>query len=212
MLTGIILGTAIANLALAKASVSCWKPENKKQTQEIKKVADTILEEHNLKSKGVSIVDSKKAYFQYFDNIIGINMKKDPLAVFHEIGHAYIANNRKSKTFNKYGPLLTLISMGFALSPLFIDKKYEWEKEDCTTAEKITDSIRDNAPALAVASYIPIVKEEASASIWASKFAKPHLSKNLYGKMMRGNIFGFTTYLLSTLMLGLVAKDAQSYA
>lgn len=230
-----IFGACIASYAAQNAARHQLKA-NKQSIMEIKNAADTILEQQGLKSKGVKIrnitkikdtnfanwpiflnpetgyVKGKNAGYNTSTKEVLINMNKRPLSVFHELGHAYDCNYSKMKFLYKKAPLFKLLSLGIAVSPCFIDKTPAWEKENRLTAQKIKDDIRDNAPAIAVTSFLPVIAGEASASIRASQFAKPLLSKHLYNKMVKGNIFAFATYFLFGLSTGLIAKCAKDGA
>jgi hypothetical protein len=79
-------------------------------------------------------------------------------------------------------------------------------KLNLTTGEKIKNGIRSATPLISGAAFLPIVIEEARASINASRFAKPLLEKGVYKKMVKGNVCGFATYLLSMLSLMCLAQ------
>ncbi len=226
ILFGTICGATLGQYALGK-TVSVFMKTNDKDVSKIKSAVENILKETKLSQKGVYIDDlseikkttcdkwpekfvkGKCAAFAPFENSIGINMKKIPLAVFHEIGHAHNFNNRILNRIKILDPILTGVSIVAAAFPLFFNKTPDWEKENRNFAEKIKDGIYENAPIIAALAYAPSVYEEGIASIKASRFAKPALKPILYNKMIKGNILAFSTYVLGLISTTTAAIFAQ---
>lgn len=135
------------------------------------------------------------------------------LSTYHEIGHAANAN------FSKIGSILQKIRpMGYLVVPvsfiaLIKTKKAPGEKSQSALG-KTTDFIKENAGKLTFLGFMPILIEEAMASIKGEGFAKKVLSPELLKKVSKSNKIAYSTYLaLATLSsvgiaLGVRVKDA----
>ena len=152
--------------------------------------------------------NGKNAFFNDNANKILINKEKLPLAVFHEIGHAFNFNNSGFwKSMQKMrlpmmiiGPLITLI-------PAFTKNHKAKEGEKLTTKQKISNGIRNASPILAASTMLPIILEEGKATLrgndWAKEIFKqaPDLAK----KVAKTNKWGLITYTITAAGLALTA-------
>lgn len=138
------------------------------------------------------------------------------LAIFHEIGHA--ANNHLDeigKLLQKSRkPLMFIVTPLIGLVALCKTKKAP-NQEPQGTMDKATDFIKNNAGKLTFLAFVPILAEEAIASIKGCKFAKEAgLSTELVAKVAKTNKIAYLTYLGSALLtslgiyLGVKVKDA----
>ncbi len=141
------------------------------------------------------------------------------LIVFHEMGHA--ANEQFSKV-GKFlqkirGPLMKLAPITILLIGLLKTKKAPDEKPKKTT-DKINTFIKNNAGKLTFLALVPMLIEEAMASIKGYKFAKEAgLSKDLLAKVAKANKIAYLTYFSSAILapigiaLGIKVKDAIAH-
>lgn len=141
------------------------------------------------------------------------------LAIFHEIGHA--ANSQFSKigkTLQKCRPLSIFAPYVILLIGLSKTKKAPDEKPKKTT-DKINTFIKNNAGKLTFLATVPILIEEAMASLKGYKFAKEAgLSKDLLAKVAKTNkVAYFGCYLASAVFgslgiaLAIKVKDAIAH-
>ena len=158
-----------------------------------------------------SIAKGTNAGFGLKTQSVYVNLDKFSLATFHELGHAQNLNNSKlwSKLlkFKKHTIALSLI---IASLPLFLKKEVAEEGKELTTNQKVKNAIRDFSPIAAVGTMLPVVAEETMASIRGCKWAKQLLSPDLANKVLKSNILGGSTYVLSALSIGLLAYGIKT--
>lgn len=141
------------------------------------------------------------------------------LAIFHEIGHA--ANNQLSKVgkiLQKCRPLSIFAPYVILLIGLLKTKKAPDEKPKKTT-DKINTFIKNNAGKLTFLATVPMLIEEAMASLKGYKFAEQAgLSKDLLAKVAKTNkVAYFGCYLASAVFgslgiaLAIKVKDAIAH-
>jgi len=159
--------------------------------------------------KAIPILDIKA-------NTILLPEKNLSLTAFHEIGHAANANLSKiGKLLQKSrNPLLLGVMPIIALIALGKTKKAP-EQNPQGAVDKTTTFIKENAGKLTFAAFLPILIEEAMASIKGNKFAKnAGLSTELLNKISKTNKIGYLTYIGSALLtsyaiyLGVKVKDS----
>lgn len=154
----------------------------------------------------------KNAGFE--SNSINVNMKKMPLASFHEMGHAYNFNNSALwKTIQKAGKIKLLAPL-FIILPALTKEHKAQEGQELTKKEKFINGLRKACPFLAGATMLPTLLEEGMATLRGNKWAKevfkdaPELAK----KVSKGNKFAFATYALVaslTVLASYVAKKIK---
>jgi hypothetical protein len=127
--------------------------------------------------------------------IIVVPEKKIAFAGFHEIGHAMNYN------FSKVGKLLqklrgpgVLAAMAIAAFGCFTKNTKAQEGQELTKGQKIKNGIRNNAGKLAFAAMVPMLAEEAMATIKGQKIASKLLDKNLAKTVLKGNGVAYLTY------------------
>ena len=130
---------------------------------------------------------------------IHINMDKIPIALSHEIGHAY---NAKSKGLFKLTNMLypmSKLATPILLVALFRRKKVEGEESN-TFVGKSLDFVKDNAVALTVATQVPKLAEEAAASVKGIKMMKNYLNKYEMSMLKKNLGAAYKTYLCSAML------------
>ena len=209
--------------------------------KKMKQAALEILDEKNLSQKGVklndyrkvneilngfdeSVANGKSAFFagikgienvfggKMFINEVVCNMEKLPAAIFHEIGHAFNANNstfwRTVQKMKKHSlPIAGYIALYCALTKKAVPKK-EGNME-LTKGQKVKNFIRENSGKLAFIATLPMLVEEGMASIRGNGWAKEFLSPDLAKKVSKHNKFAYITYLATAAGFALSAYAAR---
>lgn len=130
-------------------------------------------------------------------------------AVFHEIGHAMNHNFSKAlKSIQLSRNLLLTIPSIIALFGTFTKNSKPEVGKELSKDEKTKNFIRDNAGKLAFLSMVPILFEEALATIKGQKLANKVLSPELARKVGKGNRFAYLTYLAQAVFSALGAYSA----
>lgn len=131
------------------------------------------------------------------------------LTRFHEMGHA--ANEQFSKTgkfLQKCRPLSMFAPFVILVVGLCKTKKAPNEKPKSTT-DRINTFIKNNAGKLTLLAMLPMLAEEAMASINGCKFAKKAgLSKELLAKVYKTNKTAYLAYLLTVVTASVGAYAA----
>lgn len=137
------------------------------------------------------MIDGENACFVYRKNIIFINEKKIINTVFHELGHAKskqapsLLLNLIAKKYGKYYPYLFLAA-------LLVPKH---KKENLNPSEKFDNKVITAIPALTVLGGMPLLVEEAKASIYGKEFAKQVLKPELVKKVAKSYKKAYLSYL-----------------
>lgn len=140
-----------------------------------------------------AIKAGKNAMFEPVSNKMLLPGKGLEMCVFHEMGHA--ANKNLSmigKVLQKSRPL-TALTLPIALIGLFKTKKAPGEKSK-GFMDRATDFVKNNAGKLTLLTFVPVLIEEAMASINGEKFAKQVLRSELVKKMSKANKVAYLTY------------------
>ena len=142
-------------------------------------------------------------------NTIYMPEKGISYAGFHEIGHAMNAN------LTKWGTMLQKMRTPgmkaaalIALYGAFSSKSEPKDGKNLTTAQKTNNFIRNNAGKLAFGAMVPMLFEEAMATIKGNGLAKKLLSPDMFKTVAKGNAVAYMSYLLSAAGLGLGAWAA----
>lgn len=209
--------------------------------KKMKQAALEILDEKNLSQKGVklndyrkvneilngfdeSVANGKSAFFagikgienvfggKMFANEVVCNMEKLPAAIFHEIGHAFNANNstfwRTIQKMKKHSlPIAGYIALYCALTKKAVPK--EEGNMELTKGQKVKNFIRENSGKLAFIATLPMLAEEGMASIRGNSWAKEFLSPDLAKKVSQHNKFAYITYLATAVGFALSAYTAR---
>ena len=171
-----------------------------------------------------SVANGKSAFFagikgienvfggKMFINEVVCNMEKLPAAIFHEIGHAFNANNstfwRTVQKMKKHSlPIAGYIALYCALTKKAVPKK-EGNME-LTKGQKVKNFIRENSGKLAFIATLPMLIEEGMASIRGNDWAKEFLSPDLAKKVSKHNKFAYITYLATAAGFALSAYAAR---
>jgi len=128
-----------------------------------------------------------------------VHTKKSYDSVFHEMGHAMNKNgNFITKALKKtriLTPFEASIVAPIALATALLHKVDKTKpKERKSFFEKTNDFIAENAVGLTALSYVPILAEEGLASIRGLKAVKPHVSKEVFGKLAKNYTIAWRSY------------------
>ena len=139
-------------------------------------------------------------------NSIIVNQDKLPMAVFHELGHAFNFNNSSFwKSLQKMRTPAMVIGLIISLIPAFTKETKAKEGEELTKKQKFINGLRKACPALAGLSMTPILLEEGMATLRGNKWAKQVLNTDLAKKVAKGNGMAFATYAIAAVGLALTA-------
>jgi hypothetical protein len=122
--------------------------------------------------------------------------------IFHELGHAMNFNLNKATKLRFHCVPLKFLSIPILLTGLFKTKK---EQPPQGTFDKTTTFIKENAGKLTFLAFLPLLVEEAAASIKGGKFAKKLLNPELAAKISATHKLAWSTYLLQATLTGLGA-------
>jgi len=142
--------------------------------------------------------EGKNAFFNPLDNKIYLPENKLTGTGFHEIGHAMNKNFSKvGKILQKVRPIgLILAGIPMILGAFSTTKKAE-EGKELSTGNKVTNFIRNNAGKLSFAALLPILAEEAMATIKGEKLAKELLKPDLAKTVLKGNRLAYLSYVVT---------------
>ena len=131
-------------------------------------------------------------------------------SVLHEIGHAHSFNKGGFlKLLQKVRPVAIYLPVLLTLYGAFSKKsKPTGENQELTKKQKANNFIRDNAGILSFISMLPILAEEAAATIKGKNFAKEFLSKDIIKKATKANWLGFSSYVLAAVASAIGAAVA----
>ena len=149
------------------------------------------------------------AKYQVKPNTIYMPEKGISYAAFHEIGHAMNANLTKWGTMLQKMRTPGMKAAGLiALYGAFSSKSEPKDGKNLTKGQKVNNFIRNNAGKLAFGAMVPMLFEEAMATIKGNGLAKKLLSPDMFKTVAKGNAVAYMAYLLSAAGLGLGAWTA----
>ena len=130
-------------------------------------------------------------------------------ASFHEIGHSI---NYHNSSFWRTMQKLRNPGMALAALPLlygaFSRQSVAKDGKELTKGQKVNNFIRNNAGKLSFAAMLPMLAEEAMATIRGQKLANVLLDKNLAKTVLKGNSVAYLSYLGAAVATGLGAFAA----
>lgn len=146
------------------------------------------------------------AAFSSPNNKIYIGEKGAYSGVFHEMGHALNHNSSKFFKFLQKARVLTyagvpVLGIGLFIASLFHKVKPESAEHPKSAWEKTKDFVKNNAGKIALATYIPMLVEEAAASVKGIKIAKNYLNPQQVSKLAKNYTKAFGTYALTAALL-----------
>ena len=158
----------------------------------------------------------KNAYFHPIANFIAFNSAKAPLSQFHEMGHALNHHTSKfTRALQRSRILMTLGPMAVLAVALFKNKKTEGEKP-VGIDDKTTTFIKNNAGKLAFFSMVPMIAEEAIASIRGEKLFNTKMpldmmakSKDILKKVKLTNRVALLSYIGGAIVIGIGVMTAN---
>ncbi len=153
------------------------------------------------------------AFFESSTNKVFMPEKKLSLAVFHEMGHALNYNFskigkilQKMRGVSTFAPLvLTYLAISAPYKAKSLTKE---EKKQLNPVDRFRMFLKENAGKLCVLAYVPVVAEEAMASIKGNKLAVGTLTKELAKKVKMNNFWALGTYIAAGIATGLGAMFA----
>ena len=125
--------------------------------------------------------------------------KKLVLSGFHEIGHALNANKSKFWNFLQNNRKACMVATSIISTISLLTKKRADDETPAKGIEKVTHFVKKNAGVLTFASMLPVIAEEAMATIKGNKLAGKMLDANLLKKVKMCNALGLSTYVLSAI-------------
>ena len=195
---GFILASAISGAILSPLAYVGKPFLNQLKKEEVnnhlyKDTFEKALDLSGLKEKGVGIIKAQSesvpqmfkqgenAAFDPISKKVIINTDKISVAGFHELGHAM--NALKSKFGVKY--LAKMRVPGYAIAGLMEYFAIFSRKRPKGAPRSFTDIIEDNCGKIAFAAMLPIVAEEAIASIRGVRLAKKAGTPNFLIRNMK---------------------------
>lgn len=200
-MVGSVTGYAVAKIFSKTKSENI--PQIRESMNTIIRTTPT-LRDNNVQLNDISIFGEAGGYYGINSKTVGVNMKKNPLCGFHELGHAYIENKYPIVNLIPKYKILPISSILAVLSPLIIGLTEKHIKN-----EKIKDGINISAPYIAGGIWLPTIINEAAATIKGAQLAKPLLNKKLYGRMNTCNIAALSTYIFTASTFFVVTKVMQ---
>ena len=136
-------------------------------------------------------------------NMILMPKKDISFAAFHEIGHALNYNFSKAgKILQKMRTPMIAIAGFIALYGAFTQNSKPEDGKELDKKQKAKNFIRNNAGNLSAAMMIPILIEEAIATIKGQKLANKLLSKDMAKIVSKGTKIAYLSYIIAALSLG----------
>ena len=120
-------------------------------------------------------------------------------SVFHELGHAMNYNNSKILKFMQKARIMTpygvpVLGLGLLAASLFHKEKPESVQQPKSSWEKTKDFVKNNAGKLTFVTFIPMLAEEAIASIKGIKLAKNYLKPEQILGLKKNYLSAFKSY------------------
>ena len=145
----------------------------------------------------------------YKKNTILMPEKGIAFASFHEIGHSINANKSLFwKTMQRMRKSGVLISSVLLLYGAFTKNEKSKDGKELSDKKKANNFVRDNIGKLTFASMLPMLSEEAMATIRGQKLANKLLDKKIARYVFKGNALAYSSYLLSAGALALGSNCA----
>ena len=130
-------------------------------------------------------------------------------AAFHEIGHAMNNNFSKiGKTLQSLRLPGLMAASAIALFGAFTKTSKSQGGKELTKWQKFKNFVRDNAGKLSFAAMLPMLTEEAMATIKGQKLAKKLLSPDMFKVVSKGNKIAYLSYIGSAVAMGLSSTAA----
>lgn len=190
-----IYDTLVIN-PIRKGENACFIPKDAKTTTLTLSECEKIYKTEGAKALQKKIKETQKVYIK--KNSVLLPKESFHGAGFHELGHAMNFNFSKVGRFlQKCRPVLLYAPIVLGLYGAFSKKsKPKAENGKLTIRQKINNFIRDNAGKLAFIATLPMLIEEAMATVKGQKFANKLLKPELAKKVLKGNLVAYSSYLL----------------
>lgn len=168
------------------------------------KTLSSIIEQKIIEPAAQEVVDGKNALFAPKTQQVVANMEKAPFFAFHEMGHALNKYTLIGNLLQKSRRLCVIASAFAICTAIFKRKKAEGE-EPKGIFDKATTFIKEHAGKIAFLGMLPIVVEEAMASVKGANLVKGLLSPELYKNLNKLHAKAGLTYLGAAVGMGLAA-------
>ncbi len=178
---------------------------------------DHLLDKMFGKYTNITVIKNFKNAIKYAGNAAFLSDKNTVItsdkalytSVYHELGHASNYAGKITKILQKARiltpmglPIIAPLVLGVSLLHN-VDKTKN--SEDKNKKEKTLDFVSKNVGKLTLATYIPMLAEEALASVKGLKFAKPLLQPTQFKKLAGNYTKAFGTYASTAVIVsGLV--------
>jgi hypothetical protein len=201
------------NLAKKGVEIIDLRPEMVEKASNMPELIVEMIDPIYATAKGKNGAFLNKATADFEVNKIIINKEKFPLAVFHEIGHAFNFNNSKFwKGMQKLRlPALSLSGI-IPIAVAFTKTTKPQDGEELTKSQKFMNKFRKIAPTLTFVALLPVLAEETMATIRGQKFASAILDKNLASKVLKSTIkcnISYPILVASTVLATVLAKKIK---
>ncbi len=175
---------------------ACFVSKDTKTTTLTLSECIKIYKEKGYKALQKKIKETQKVYIKKNSVLLPKNRLQG--AGFQELGHAMNSNFSKfGKFLQKCKPISLLAPFILGLYGAFSKKSKPKTKDgELTTAQKTNNYIRDNAWKLAILAALPMLIEEAMATLKGQKFANKLLKPELAKRVLKGNLAAYSSYLL----------------
>lgn len=142
-------------------------------------------------------------------NTILMPQKGVSFLAFHEIGHALNHNLSKiGKSLQYLGIPGMIAAVAIGLFGAVTKTSKPQDGKELTGWQKFKNFVRDNAGKLSFAAMLPMLTEEAMATIKGQKLAKKLLSPEMSKTVLKGNSIAYLSYLASAIAVGLGSMAA----
>lgn len=163
----------------------------------MKETVKQIVEKATTLPIFAQVKTASNAFYLEHANAIMVPDKKLITSGFHEIGHALNANKSKFWKFMQNNRKACMTATAIISTISLLTKKKADDETPAKGIGKVTHFIKKNAGLLTFASMVPVIAEEAMATIKGNKLASKMLDANLLKKVKMGNALGLATYVLS---------------
>lgn len=197
----------------SRLKIHIVNPENVDKLRPLPRARKTFIQKikyMNRANKNKILANGLNACFSPKLNAVFINDKHLYSVVFHEMGHALNYNSPSGRFTQKLGvkgsKAMPFVALGCLMTGLFSSKKSVNENKKEANGQKIASFIRNNAGKIVFLTYLPIIAEEASASLKGFKLAKKYLTAAQHKIHIRNQIIALSTYIVGGLIPALMVS------
>jgi len=161
--------------------------------------------ENNIISKGISeyaeliapvIAKGQKASY-LINEKVAVTSKSTHQQIFHEIGHAKVAENKFLRPILTVGKKLPVVAIVSGFCALQYTPKPRNEKKQRTLWDKTQDFLDKHSGKIVFATYMPLLVEKYMASRYGLKHIEKHMDRQKFVSVRKLYRVGLVTYLAS---------------